>query len=112
MDEKVRKLLYDVKMAIDEIDEFCNGYTYELYRGNRMLQSAVERQFEIIGEALSRLRKVDLHIFNLITDSERIIGLRNVIAHGYDIVDVEILWNVYIEKIPVLSNDISKILMM
>ena len=70
---------------------------------------AVERRFEIIGEALNRIRNKDKSILAMMSESEKIIGLRNQIAHGYDQVKPEVLWNIIQYKIPILIDEISAI---
>ncbi len=77
MDEKLRKWLYDVKLAIEEIDSFFEERPkdYTKYRNNPILKRAVERNPEIIGEAINRIIKVDPDIS--ISSSKSIIGLRN-----------------------------------
>lgn len=74
-----------------------------------MLRSAVERQFEIIGEALNRLKKVDPGTLARISDYQRIIGFRNVLAHGYDVISDEIVWDVVENKLPRLGQEIEEI---
>ena len=73
-----------------------------------MLQLVVERQFEIIGEALYRLEKVDEEtLARKIPEYRKIIGLRNIIAHGYDIVDDAALWDFVQNRIPELRQQIE-----
>ena len=89
------KLIADVVMACEDIEDFCRGETYEKFSSDRLLQAGVERKLEIIGEALNRLRQANSEwLEENIPDCRRIIGLRNVIAHGYDVVDYDILWDV------------------
>ncbi len=75
-----------------------------------MLRSAVERQYEIIGEALNRLRKLDPAMAAVITECDRIIGFRNVLAHGYDSVDDRISWDIVQNKLPVLEKDVARLM--
>lgn len=75
-----------------------------------MLRSAVDREFEIIGEALNRLRRDDPMTAARVPDVARIIGFRNVLIHGYDIVDREAVWNAVRIEIPALVGAISGLL--
>jgi len=110
MDERCAKYLFDVKLAIESLHEFCAEIDAEKYHASLLVRSAVERQFEIIGEALARIRRVDPTLFERIGDAEKIVGLRNIIAHGYDVVDDAILWNAYVEKIPLLQSSVNTLL--
>lgn len=89
-----RKLLIDIALSCEEIIEFTKGKDLEMFRDNRMLQLAIEREFEIIGEALSRLSKVDPNnLENKIPEFRQIIDFRNIISHGYDVIDERIIWD-------------------
>jgi uncharacterized protein with HEPN domain len=81
-------------MAVQAIGDFCVAKTEDTYLSDLMLRSAVERQYEIIGEALNRLRKLSPATASQISDCDRIIGFRNVLAHGYDVVDDRISWDI------------------
>ncbi|MCI5168480.1 MAG: DUF86 domain-containing protein [Candidatus Electrothrix sp. GM3_4] len=80
------------------------------YSADLKTQSAVERQFEIIGEALNRIKKIDSSLLDRVDNWREIIGFRNVIAHGYDVVEDEIVWNSVKEDIPVLITQLKRIL--
>ena len=110
MDERCLKLLHDVRQAVDAIQRFCCDRQLEDYRADLMLRSAVERQYEIIGEALNRLRKLDPTMAAGIAECDRIIGFRIVLAHGYDSVDDRISWDVVQNKLPVLEKDIARLM--
>jgi uncharacterized protein with HEPN domain len=91
MQLQARKLVYDVSQAAALIVRFVVGKQFDDYAGDPMLRSAVERQFEIIGEALNRLKETDPGLLARITDYQRIIAFRNVLAHGYDVISDEIV---------------------
>lgn len=96
---EVKKLIYDLDQATKLIIDFTQGKQLTDFKTDPMLCSAVERQFEIVGEALNRLKKVDPDIVSRISDYRRIIGFRNVLAHGYDIVSDEIVWDIVQNKL-------------
>jgi len=94
MNEKVLKYLYDIKFAIEEIVSFFVGQDkrFEEYSKNILLKRAIERDLEIIGEAMSRILKEDPEFY--IENARRIVGLRNQIIHGYDNVSDENIWGI------------------
>lgn len=94
-----RKLIYDVVAATAAIREFCTGRSEQEYGADLMLRSACERQFEIIGEAMVRLRDRHEEVFDRISDGAVIIGFRNRLIHGYDTVDSRIVWQVIHERL-------------
>ena len=108
MDEKVLKWLYDVKSAIDEIDNYFEKYdkNFEEYKKNLVLKRAIERNLEIIGEAVNRILKVDPNIE--IENTKSIVGLRNQIIHAYDNISEEYIWAVVIKHLPKLKKEIDK----
>ena len=73
------------------------------------MQSAVERKFEIIGEALYRIRRLDGCFLSKITDADKIIGFRNVIIHGYDIIDSKIIWDAVKFNLPTLKAEVRSL---
>ena len=75
-----------------------------------MLRSAVERQLEILGEAVKRLQSLDDTLAAQISERQRIIAFRNIIAHGYDGLDDDVVWQVVTEKLPVLVAEAKGIL--
>lgn len=108
MAHSIEKLLKDLSLSCHEIEEFINGVTLEEFKDNRMLQLAIEREFVIIGEALHRLEKVDKkNITDQIPDYRKIIGFRNIIAHGYDIIDIEAMWDFAEYRVPHLLEKIN-----
>ena len=110
MDEKVLKCLYDIKGAIQEIDSFFDGRkkVFAEYSKEIILKRAIERNLEIIGEAVSRILKQDSN-FEL-ENAKRIISLRNRIIHGYDSVSDESIWGIVINHIPKLKVEVEKLI--
>lgn len=109
MELQTKKLLYDLEQAVALIVEFTADKAFEDYAASALLRSAVERQFEIIGEALSRLKRIDDETIEKITDHQRIIGFRNILAHGYDVVSDEIVWDIVRNRLPVLRQELEQI---
>ena len=107
---EIKKYLYDIKQAIEEIESFLKDKTYHDFTNTILLQSAVERKFEIIGEALNRIKQVDEEFLGKMTDANKIISFRNVIAHGYDIVDTKIIWDAVEFNLPKLKSEIANLL--
>jgi uncharacterized protein with HEPN domain len=106
----VRKYLFDMKEAGDLVGNFTAGKTLEDYLGDPMLRAAVERQFEIIGEALNQATQVDPALREHITDAARIIAFRNRLIHGYAAVSDEVVWGVVEASLPRLMSEISGLL--
>lgn len=104
MQSDPRKLLFDIVTAAAAIRVFCHGRTIDEYERDLMLRSACERQLEIIGEAMTRLRDKHPEAFEKISDGRVIIGFRNRLIHGYDTVDEEIVWDVIQTKLPALER--------
>lgn len=103
------KLLEDIRISIREIDTFCADRGFPDYENDAMLQRAIEREMEIIGEALNRLIRINEEkVETVIPEYRSIIGLRNIIAHGYDVVDPMIVWDVVINHIPKLADQIER----
>jgi uncharacterized protein with HEPN domain len=102
--------LLDALDASQAIQTFVIGRTQEEYHHDRLLRSAIDREFEIVGEALNRLRRDDPAIAERIPDLGEIIGFRNVLIHGYDIVDRDAVWKAITVEIPVLGASVSGLL--
>lgn len=75
-----------------------------------MMRAAVEREFEIIGEALAQLAKLDPGIASEISDVRSIISFRNILIHGYAVVDDRLVWDVVESKAHVLRREIDALL--
>lgn len=109
MPHRVRKLLLDLILTCEEIQGFTHTRSFEDFRTDRILQLALERSFEIIGEALSRLERVDPEgLARHIPEYRKIIGFRNVIAHGYDVIDDAMVWDFALNRIPALLEKVRR----
>ena len=108
--EDRRKHLHDLDGVLTEIEGFTAGRTLQELLEDRSLQLILEREFEILGEALGRLLRDDPEIEPVITHARRIIGLRNLLAHGYDVVDHRVLWSVVQFHMPLLKTEVAKLL--
>lgn len=108
MDERILKSLFDIKLAIEEIDIFLlnEERTISNYSKNTLLRRAIERNLEIIGEAINRILKEDADF--QISNARRIIGLRNQIIHAYDSISDENIWSIIINHIPNLKIEIKE----
>jgi uncharacterized protein with HEPN domain len=103
MPHSIQKLLIDIRIACEEIQTFCTGKSFETLLEDRMLQLALEREFEIIGEALVRLERLDeTALSQRIPHYRKIIGFRNLVAHGYDTIDDAALWDLDNNHVPEL----------
>jgi uncharacterized protein with HEPN domain len=109
MDERILKWLYDIKIAIDEINGYfeSNEKDFFKYRQNLMLKRAIERNLEIIGEAINRIVTRDESYEIKITNARAIIGLRNQVIHAYDNISDETIWSIVINHLPKLDNEIN-----
>lgn len=112
MDERIEKWFYDIKLAIEEIESFfhSSGYDFSEYKSNTMKKRAIERNLEIIGEALNRIVKKESIYLEKITDCKSIIGLRNHVIHIYDNVSDENIWSILINHLPKLKEEVDSLL--
>jgi uncharacterized protein with HEPN domain len=107
---EAKKSLEDVRQAAELILQFCAGKSFADYERDLLLRSAVERQFEIIGEAINRLMKTDGDIASGLPEAPRIIAFRNILIHAYDIVDNNVVWDVIKYKLPTLRAHVVALL--
>lgn len=110
MNERLLKSLYDIKGSIEEIESYFDfkEKKFEKYKNDILLKRGIERNLEIIGEAVNRVLKEDADI--KIENAKRIIGLRNKIIHGYDTISDENIWGIVINHIPKLKSEIINII--
>ena len=109
MQADARKLLWDAQQAAERINRFTTGKAFTDYEQDEFLRSAVERQFEIVGEALGRLAKVDPETASQITDLARIVAFRNVLIHGYASVDNQLVWGVVEGSLASLLQELNEL---
>lgn len=105
-----KKLLVDVQEACQSISRRCAECTFEQYVADRWFRRAVEREFEIIGEALNRLDRLAPTAAARITSLRRIVDFRNRIIHGYDSVDDVIVWQTVEHHPPMLYAEVEGLL--
>ena len=105
-----RALLADVIGAPRSIERFRRGLDLDGFRTDVLVRSGVERKLEFVGEALNRLSREDPEPAARIPDIGRIIGFPNVLAHGYEIVDDEVVWDAITTDLPVLAARVSSLL--
>lgn len=110
MQLEAKKCLEDVRQAAELILQFTAGKSFADYDGDVLLRSAVERQFEIIGEAINRLSKVDNSVVADLPDTPRIVAFRNILIHGYDIVDNHVVWDVVQNNLVPLHTQVTSLL--
>lgn len=103
------KLLYDVDRAAQRILKFVSGKTKNEYHTDILVQSAVERQFEIIGEATNRLSKANPVLANQINRYPQIISFRNQLIHGYDTISNNTVWDIIQIDLPALRQNLRSI---
>ena len=102
--------LWDARQACLAALSFVDGIDATEFQVNLLVQSAVERQLEILGEALNRLRRTDAQTAAEVPDLEQIIGMRNIIAHEYGIVDHAIVWAVVDMRLFPLATRLAMLL--
>jgi uncharacterized protein with HEPN domain len=110
MRRETKKYLDDIAQAAELIAQFTAGKTLGDYMEDPMLRAAVERKFEIIGEALVQLTKREAAVAARISEHRRIIAFRNVLIHGYNNVDHLLVWGVVESKLDALRRDVRTLL--
>jgi uncharacterized protein with HEPN domain len=107
---EAKKCLEDVRQAAELILQFTAGKSFADYDGDVLLRSAVERQFEIIGEAINRLSKIDNAVVTGLPDTPRIVAFRNILIHGYDVIDNHVVWDVVQNNLVPLQTQVKSLL--
>ena len=110
MDNDIKTWLFDILGSINEIEGYYveTPKIFEIYQNDLRTKRAVERNIEIIGEAMSRILKVKSEIE--ISNSRKIVDVRNRIIHGYDSVSDDVIWGIVIRNLPILQKEVEKLL--
>lgn len=110
MERDPRTFLWDARESADAITQFIADRTISQYLDDPMLRAAVERHFEIIGEALNRLLQTSPEIAAKVPDLKQSVAFRNLLIHGYASVDSAIVWRTAREDLPKLRKAIAALL--
>ena len=110
MHPTMRCNLRDIQDSCQAILQWCETRTFTAYQEDRLFRRAVEREFEIIGEALKRLREEDPNVLASVSHAGAIVGFRNRLAHGYDAIDDAVVWGVVDGHLPLLLKEIQALL--
>jgi uncharacterized protein with HEPN domain len=110
MQLEAKKYLFDMRRAAGLVAEFTAGLSFEDYQQRAIVRAAVERELQIVGEALAQLTKLDAVLAGQISDQRRIITFRNILVHGYADVDDRLVWDVVTTKLPALRAELDVLL--
>ena len=106
----IRKYIFDINEACELLLQFTAGKNFSDYSTDPMLRSAVERQFEIIGEALVQALRLDPSLSSRISNAGRIIAFRNRLIHGYSSIADEIVWGILQANLPTLKKELASLM--
>jgi len=109
MQPKILKYILDIQSVIQEIENIKSKTenNFKNFKSDIILQRAIERDLEIIGEAIRKIIELDKTI--IISSAKNIIGLRNIISHAYDSVEPEMIWGIIQNNIPQLEVEINEL---
>jgi uncharacterized protein with HEPN domain len=103
---KSKNTFFDIHESIVSIEKYLGEKRdFKVYMADKMLRRAIEREFEIIGEAMGRIEKLDSSLE--ISSKKHIISMRNRVIHGYDKIDNEIIWGTIVRHLPTLKKEIA-----
>ncbi len=105
-----RAFLWDVAEAIGAIESFTAGLNVQSYADSALVNAAVERKFEVIGEALNQLSKTAPTLAARIPQLSKIVAFRNQLIHGYAAIETEVVWNIVQKSLPSLSIVVASLL--
>ncbi len=109
-EERVLKALEDVQDCASFVIEVAEGKDLAGYRADRLFRQAIERNLEIIGEAIGRIARLDPATASRVSEHRRIIAFRNRLIHGYDLLDDELVWDTVKSEVPVLLSEVEGLL--
>lgn len=109
MRPEAQKLLYDVLTAAGAIEEYLRGKSYD-YEDSGLLQAGVERKFEIVGEAVAQLARIEPDVARSLPEHARVIAFRNVLIHAYSGISPTIVWDIARTKLPALTRAVERLL--
>lgn len=105
----MKKYLADILKAAEEVESFVGPKkNFKRFQRSAMLRAAVERKLEIIGEAMNQALKLDERL--PITNARKIVDTRNKLIHGYDEVDMTLVWEIVVKHLPILIEEIRPLL--
>ena len=107
MDDDIKDLLLDIIEQANDVKGFTEEMVFDSYVKDRKTQAAVERKFEIIGEALNRISKIDKGLVESIRNYRRVISFRNILAHAYDHIEDRIIWGIIESDLDFLIQDVK-----
>jgi uncharacterized protein with HEPN domain len=110
MHHDARAYLWDIQKAAEAIKEFIAGMDLRAYSRNEVVHAAVERKFGIIGEALVKLSKADPELASRIPNVRAIIAFRNILIHGYAVVEHQRVWQIANDFLPGLHAVVTALL--
>ena len=110
MKNEAKKRLRDIADCCAAVGRFATGKSFPDYLADEMFRSAVERKLEIIGEAFAKLEAADTALTENFPELRKVIGMRNLIIHGYDNVDEELVWDMVQNKLPALQQKVESFL--
>lgn len=108
MSNKYEIYLQDILEAIEKIEKYTKGVSFEEFVKNTVVSDAVIRNLEIIGEAVKRL-PIEMKREHADIEWKKIAGLRDILIHEYAAVSLKIIWDVVVNKIPELKDVMKKI---
>lgn len=107
---EVRACLRDILDACDAIMQASEGKSFEDYRGSRALRGWIERELITVGEATLHAIRADASIERTLPDARRIVDFRNVLVHGYHVVDDEVVWKIATERVSQLRGEVASVM--